>query len=76
MGGCYENGSAQQQQMKQLVDCGPWDSLPGSSPHATPLLLHHVTDYLCADVGFDQPADAVEVVHSPIASPLICGACK
>jgi glutathione S-transferase len=28
MGGCYENGEAEQQRCKRLVDEGPWDSLP------------------------------------------------
>mmetsp|Transcript_110578 Transcript_110578/g.276949 ORF Transcript_110578/g.276949 Transcript_110578/m.276949 type:complete len:413 (+) Transcript_110578:99-1337(+) len=28
MGGCYENGSPEQQQCKAMVDNGPWDKLP------------------------------------------------
>lgn len=31
MGGCYENGEAKQQQCKQEIDEGPWDSLPDCS---------------------------------------------
>lgn len=31
MGGCYENGTEEQQACKRLVDEGPWDSLPDCS---------------------------------------------
>merc|ERR1711871_89344 len=31
MGGCYENGEAEQNLCKQRVDDGPWDSLPDCS---------------------------------------------
>jgi len=31
MGGCYENGEAQQQRCKQSIDEGPWESLPDCS---------------------------------------------